>query len=280
MKSMKDILELVEKIGYLKTLILLIVILASSFFLGGRFGPKWELSQIFNVFNSGSGPGYNMLEAPNQSIPSTTSTPTISSSENLPEKEFENFISEWVIKNYKRVADGFLCAQKNDEFPAPEIWYKNPLPVYFTSLKFSYRIDKKSKKPVPPFIISIGDGLDRIARFSTHELNPQLVGFDYYIVEDSELKLKRERPASELSEPVETNAPIYISIRSIPLQENKIQMILNISYISALTGNQVENTFKFDIKILNPDPSNLKIKMGVGTTIGNCFRFISYKFIP
>lgn len=267
-RELNAVRALIKDIGYAKALILIVLIVVAIFIVGGWAGSK--LTANINLHN---------YEYPQATVPAAvfSSIPPIKINEGV--KDFENTKSEWIIHNYDAAnEDGYLCAQNNQKFPAPEIWFKNSIPLFFTSLKFTYRVAVKNRKAIPPFIISIGEGDNRIARFSSHELNPRLVGFDRFIVKNSILIPDREKPPSEFSQSVESNAPVEISVRSIPLQGNQAQLLFNVSYISAQTGDTVVDILKYEVKILNPDPLNLRIKIGFGTTVGNCIKLISYEF--
>lgn len=192
---------------------------------------------------------------------------SVKSYSNREVKEIENFSDEWDTKRYTN-KNNLYCANQFSSFPFPDLPYKNNIVYGKNGLKFSY-INTVSDGS-NPLILSVGNNQKDI-RFFIQESNPQLIGVEKL---DSELNLSRTDPII-LKDVPKLKTEIEIQIRGNVNKGNDITYILNISYISSQNNEKIEESFSFNLKSPDTNPSNYNVI--IASKRGKCIKPTGYE---
>ncbi len=190
---------------------------------------------------------------------------------------YDGFTNSWEVGNYKMLEEEeSLCANIFSNFLSPEIWFKNTIPTIFESVKFSY-IPEVINDNNSPLLFLLGKNL-KIAKIFIQENNPQLIGFEKVNIDESGFPLEREQPFV-LEDPPQVGAKIDLTLRSKVIKENEVEFILNVLYISSVSGKPKEDSFEFKVLLpeANPLGKDSNIEIGVATLKGYCFKPSSFE---
>lgn len=254
-----DVNKSIKQSGLLKTLLVLGVI-GVIFFLG-RASTSVNITNIFS---------------PQEAL----ITPTLGQQQPIlvPEKNkcisgnFEEKKELWEIDGYFKEENGYYCPARSG-YQYWEIWYKEKLPVGFTSATLRYSLkDNTTRNGIPPpAVFSYGD---------------KQVRFYSIIVPDGDLKGVRFKdfPQDRLKEQINFESEMTATVKPRVLDPNRNEIKLNfeITYLSE-SGDQVPpEYFSKDIKVptVSPEEEGAKKQFGFGTFNGDCIKPIWFEICP
>lgn len=193
----------------------------------------------------------------------------IPSSESIP---FNSEMTDWSEdSNYFEKNGDYFCAN-NQNFPRPHFWYDSKIPINFKLLSVSFFAKRKTLNHSSASFITIG----RDPLISSLELpysSSQTIKFKKF--NESSASPTPDTPQS-LSDPVKENTLVNVNL-SQTIVGNMLNLTYKVNYISALTGEKVENPFSFSqIPLRSFDSKDLYVEFGFGIENGSCVKPVSY----
>ena len=250
-----------------KQTLFLIVVFSVITSLGAHFASNKVIINLPDIDQQ-----KELIIEPEKILGATPTPSTEIEKDNCISGNFEKNKNLWEIDSYFKEENGYYCPARSG-YQYWEIWYKEKLPVGFTSatLRYSLRDNTARNGIPPPAVFSYGD---------------KQVRFYSIIVPDGDLKSVRFKdfPQDRLKGLINFESEMTATVKPRVLDPNRNEIKLNfeITYLSE-SGDQVPpEYFSKDIKVptVNLEEEGAKKQFGFGTFNGDCVKPIWFEICP
>lgn len=186
--------------------------------------------------------------------------------------------SEWDLAEMDKPADGIYCPHiyKND-FNYRTVWFQHYIPVVFNQIQIRFTIkqpdmDENPSVALVQFGDVYGEGYD-IANLHLPFDKTRVINFEYYDSKSSGLTFLDN--AGTLPLPIKPGSKVTITINANIL-DNTIRYQYHIAYIPYGESDSISKDLQYLIKLPDPSPEQLLMKIGIGVYASSCLQDIEY----